>query len=217
MKNELLDEFSYTVFTFIIKYGDNRSEKEKMVTNDLERGDYLKLDYANKKDSINVLTEDGVIVGYVDEEYVDLFKSYTDQLEFSVVRKVLGTKKRSIYVDVYFNSEIMDVGFDREFSTGYLEELGKKYENAFGLKNLSPEIAVEVFLDVAKKKHESLNKMTCYHQACMCYRQMGAYDNELTTVRHILNTFQNDMNEDSKEFFERRLDKVMKLMKKSKK
>lgn len=217
MEDELLDGFNYTVFTFIIKYSNNRSEESVRASNDLERGDYLKLDCSGGTNFINVLTEDDISVGYVDEEYVNLFNTYAEQLDFSVVRKVLGTKKRNIYVEVYFKGEIMDVGFEREFASGYLEELGKTYENAFGSKSKYPDIAVEAFLSVAKKKRKAPNKITCYHQACMCYRQMEEYENELQMIHYVLNEFKNDIDNNSKELFERRLDKVIALIEKPKK
>lgn len=184
----------------------------------LERGDYLVFerepDNPYDSNAIKVKTEGGVCIGYVDKLYADIFNRYFEYIEYSIVSKVSKRDRFYLYMDTYLKGEIVEDSVDGYQFGSYFEDLGSMYDKAFNLKYENPQKAVEMFIAIADKKRRVENKIACYHQACMCYRKLNDYTNELDVIRHILKEFKEGLSEERISFFERRLMKVEKLVEK---
>lgn len=214
---------------FAVKGTSYRSDADINAARSLRVGDELTLIHEPHNDhdtfAMMVLTSDGNHIGYVEKKYSMCFFVYKDNIYKCVVTKVTSDNIPFIYADVYLpsdartpddNLEIQKMmsksgqyvgnGVSVKIATerSLAHEANPDLELAEKLKYSEPEKAVEIFLSCAANE----SGLYSLHQACICYRNMKAYDKEKELIQQIIAVCKDEGKEEYIPEYESRLKSV---------
>ena len=214
---------------FAVKGTSYRSDADINAARSLRVGDELTLIHEPHNDhdtfAMMVLTSDGNHIGYVEKKYSMCFFVYKDNIYKCVVTKVTSDNIPFIYADVYLpsdartpddNLEIQKMmsksgqyvgnGVSVKITTerSLAHEANPDLELAEKLKYSEPEKAVEIFLSCAANE----SGLYSLHQACICYRNMKAYDKEKELIQQIIAVCKDEGKEEYIPEYESRLKSV---------
>lgn len=214
---------------FAVKGTSYRSDADINAARSLRVGDELTLIHEPHNDhdtfAMMVLTSDGNHIGYVEKKYSMCFFVYKDNIYKCVVTKVTSDNIPFIYADVYLPSDArtpddnleiqkmmsksgqyvgnrVSVKITTERSLAH--EANPDLELAEKLKYSEPEKAVEIFLSCAANE----SGLYSLHQACICYRNMKAYDKEKELIQQIIAVCKDEGKEEYIREYESRLKSV---------
>lgn len=220
---------------FAVKGTMYRSAADINAARRVRVGDELTLIHEphNDKDTFTmmVMTTDGSHIGYVEKKYSLYFYSYRDNIYKCVVSKVTSDDIPFIYADAFLPSYARIPGDDLKVKKimskegqyigngvtvkitterSLAHEANPVLEQAEKLKYSEPEKAVEIFLLCAANE----SGLYSLHQACICYRNMKAYDKEKELINQIIAVCKDEGKDEYISEYESRLNTVENLISK---
>lgn len=214
---------------FAVKGTSYRSDADINAARNVRIGDELTLIHEPHNDydtfAMMVLTSDGHHIGYVEKKYSMCFFVYKDNIHKCVVTKVTSDNIPFIYADAYLpsdartpeddlriqkmmskNGQYVGNGVSVKITTerSLAHEANPDLELAEKLKYSEPEKAVEIFLSCAANE----SGLYSLHQACICYRNMKAYDKEKELIQQIIAVCKDEGKEEYIPEYESRLKSV---------
>lgn len=214
---------------FAVKGTSYRSDADINAARNVRVGDELTLIHEPHNDhdtfAMMVLTSDGHHIGYVEKKYSMCFFVYKDNIHKCVVTKVTSDNIPFIYADAYLpsdartpeddlriqkmmskNGQYVGNGVSVKITTerSLAHEANPDLELAEKLKYSEPEKAVEIFLSCAANE----SGLYSLHQACICYRNMKAYDKEKELIQQIIAVCKDEGKEEYIPEYESRLKSV---------
>lgn len=187
----------------------------------------------NDKDTfaMMVMTSDGSHIGYVEKKYSMCFFVYRDNIYKCIVSKVTNDDVPFIYANAFlpFDARIPDddlkvknmMSKDGQYigngvtvkittERSLAQEANPDLDIAEKLKYSDPEKAVEIFLSCAANE----SGLYSLHQACICYRNMKAYDKEKELINQIIAVCKDEGKDEYIPEYESRLNTVENLISK---
>lgn len=221
--------FTAKKVNFAVKGTSYRSDADINAARNVRVGDELTLIHELHNDhdtfAMMVLTSDGHHIGYVEKKYSMCFFVYKDNIHKCVVTKVTSDNIPFIYADAYLpsdartpeddlriqkmmskNGQYVGNGVSVKITTerSLAHEANPDLELAEKLKYSEPEKAVEIFLSCAANE----SGLYSLHQACICYRNMKAYDKEKELIQQIIAVCKDEGKEEYIPEYESRLKSV---------
>lgn len=214
---------------FAVKGTSYRSQADINAARNVRVGDELTLIHEAYNDydsfAMMVLTSDGHHIGYVEKKYSMCFFAYKDKIYKCIVSKVTNDDVPFIYANAFlpFDARVPDDDLKVQKMTSkegqYIgngvtvkitterslaHEANPDLELAEKLKYSEPEKAVEIFLSCAANE----SGLYSLHQACICYRNMKAYDKEKELIQQIIAVCKDEGKEEYIPEYESRLKSV---------
>ena len=214
---------------FAVKGTSYRSQADINAARNVRVGDELTLIHEAYNDydsfAMMVLTSDGHHIGYVEKKYSMCFFAYKDKIYKCIVSKVTNDDVPFIYANAFlpFDARVPDDDLKVQKMTSkegqYIgngvtvkitterslaHETNPDLELAEKLKYSEPEKAVEIFLSCAANE----SGLYSLHQACICYRNMKAYDKEKELIQQIIAVCKDEGKEEYIREYESRLKSV---------
>ncbi len=208
-----LDELITDVYFEVkgIYYRDNEAIEAART---LSKGNnlYLEPEPDNPYDgnALKILTENNIFIGYVDRDCCKIFKERNNVLISCKVQKV---KKNYdipyVHVVAKYKGSFDIYGEDVRCVISRTRDYIK---SAMRLKDKEEfEKAADKFIYAGQ--HEVFEKfqLEAYRNACICLRKIKDYKREIDIINIILEQFSNELYDDKKETFEKRLVVAMRL------
>lgn len=206
-----------TEIDFEVKGLSYRGTDALIEAESLVKGDILSFqpepDNPHDRNAIKVCTARGIFIGYVPRTCAQEFSSRKNDFIDCYVRRVKKgydtayIKATARYYGEFF---IYDEDFDTECTVHKLHDY---LAPAMKLKKDGEiEKAAAAYLVAGEKESSVKDKISAYHQACVCLRKLKKYQDELGVVNKILKEFKADLSDKQKENYQKRQETVTRFI-----